>query len=139
MPMEEYPDHVSEAQKVCALRFDAFSYEKSRGAVIPGAPGQALAFIIEPVIESRRFSDNQAENFAAFFLLHRALYQSGHGRQPETESLAVTYDLLFLHLYRSEPPEEFRNTDYCERWRTEFEQAAEETAAHVRRNLKMIG
>jgi hypothetical protein len=137
MPVVEYPDHVSEAQKVCALRFDAFSYEKSRGTVIPGAPGQALAFIIEPLIETRRFSGNQAENFAAFFLLHRALYQSGHGRQPETESLSVTYDLLFLHLYRAEPPEEFRNAAFCERWRAEFEQGAEDAAAHVRRCLKL--
>jgi hypothetical protein len=139
MPVEEYPSHVSEAQKVCALRFDAFHYEKSRGTVIPGAPGQALAFIIEPVIETRRFSDDQAENFAAFFLLHRAIYQSGHGRQPETESLSVTYDLLFLHLYLAEPPEQFCNAEYCARWRAEFQAQAEDTAAHVRRSLKLLG
>ena len=51
----------------------------------------------------------------------------------------IAYDFLFLHLYSYEPPELFRNDEYCLQWQDDFLPRSESIAALVRQSFRRAG
>ena len=90
--MTWFPEDVTEAQTVCALRILGYEYERSADLLLSG--------LIEPIVKSRVLLTDQNANFAAFFGLQRFLHKWGYLTKYAAEHFA--YAFLFLHLYRPE-------------------------------------
>ena len=72
-----FPDNITEAQPICALRFQGYKYEQSLGSSANGGTGQGLANLIAPVAEELTLHGSNDDNFAAFFGLQRFLHKWG--------------------------------------------------------------
>ena len=137
--MTWFPEEITEAQTVCALRFLGYEYEKASGLEVPHSTGGGLSKLIEPIVRSRVLYTEQNANFAAFFGLQRFLHKWGGEYLTKYSDQHLAYDLLFLHLYRFETPPEFTNPDYTTRWQQEFMERAETIAAFVRKSFRRVG
>ena len=126
-----FPEDVTEAQTVCALRFLGYEYERSADLVLSG--------LIEPIVKSRVLHTDQNANFAAFFGLQRFLHKWGGEYLTKYADEHFAYDFLFLHLYRLETPPQFTHPDYAARWQHEFMERAESIAAFVRKSFRRVG
>ncbi len=137
--MEFFPDNIDEVQIVCALRFLGWEYEQAVIKKRESANGEGLLSVIEPIVKTMTFHDCQEDNFAAFFGLQRFLFKWGGEHQTKYSADHLAFDLLFLHLYRLDPPAEFSNRDYVSRWNETFKASAETTAGFVRKTLRRRG
>ena len=115
-----HPEHVSEAQTICALRFKGYEYEEAVGLVEPGEVGMGLAQLVKPIVDTRMFHSDQNLNFASFFGLQRFLHKWGGERHTKYSDEYFAYDLLFLHLYHLDPPPDFTDRAYNARWHQKF-------------------
>jgi hypothetical protein len=138
MPCYYFPEDVSEAQTVCALRFLGYEYENSINAN-EKVPKVHFIDIIQPIVDSLELHDNQNHNFAAFFGLQRFLHKWGGERLTKYSAEHIAYDFLFLNLYRQDPPAEFSEKRYCDKWDSDFREQAERHAAFVRKSFRRIG
>lgn len=134
-----FPREVTEAQSVCALRFQGYEYERSIGVVTNEATGGGLARLIKPVVEELTVHSSNNDNFAAFFGLQRFLHKWGGEYLTKYSEEHIAYDFLFLHLYSRKPPERFRNVDYCVQWQENFLPRVESIAAIVRKSFNRLG
>jgi hypothetical protein len=137
MNLESFPDDITEAMTVCALRFDGYKFEDSLGET--ETTGGRLQAMGEPVIRDLALHDDVNFNFGAFFGLQRCLHKWGGEYLTKYSDEHVAYDFLFLHLYRCEIPREFANEDYMVKWQREFQRRQEEIAGFVRRTFKRKG
>lgn len=130
-----FPDEVTHAQTLCALRFLGYEYEsavlRSAGGGFPG--------LTQPIVQSFVLHTDQNTNFAAFFALQRFLHKWGGEYLTKYADEHLAYDFLFLHLYRVEPPPEFTNVEYTNRWQQECADQAETYAAFVRKSFRRSG
>ena len=134
-----FPSSVTEAQTICALRFQGYGYEKFVGASSSGETSEGLARFTAPVVNSLTLHSSNSDNFAAFFGLQRYLHKWGGEYLTKYSEAHIAYDFLFLHLYSHEPPEPFRHNEYCRRWQDDFLPRAESIAALVRESFRRIG
>lgn len=79
------------------------------------------------------------DNFAAFFGLQRFLHKWRGEYLTKYSEEHIAYDFLFLHLYSCEPPEPFRQSEYCHQWQVDFLPRAESLAATVRKSFRRNG
>ena len=133
MNLERFPEDITTAMWVCALRFDGYKYEESVGP--SAATGERLQKMIEPVVEKLILHAEINFNFGAFFGLQRFLHKWGGEYLTKYSPEHIAYDVLFLHLYRSQVPIQFQNERYCLKWQREFEPQQEEIAGFVRRTF----
>jgi hypothetical protein len=134
-----FPDDISDAMTVCALRFDGYRYEEDSGLSTPDATGAGLRGLIEPVVETLVFYADDNANFAVFFGLQRYLHKWGGDHCTKYSEEHIAYDWLFLHLYRKDVPAAFRHSEYYIRWRREYEERQEEIAGFVRNSFRRRG
>ena len=137
MTLESFPDDITEAMSVCALRFDGYKYEDSLGPT--EATGERLQAMGEPVIKTLILHDKMNANFGAFFCLQRFLHKWGGEHFTKYSDEHIAYDFLFLHLYRSEIPREFAHEEYMLKWASQFQSRREEIAGFVRCTFKRKG
>jgi hypothetical protein len=137
--MNTFPEHVEEAQIVCALRFQGYEYEESIRSEVADETLGGFPLLIRPVVDSLTLHDRQENNFAAFFGLQRYLFKWGGERLTKFSEEHVAFDFLFLHLYRTDPPLRFTDEQYALRWDREFKDSIEETAAVVRNSFRRKG
>jgi len=128
---EHFPDDAIMAMFDCALRFDGYKYEQEAGLADPVVTGKGLSDLTDPVLETLIFYGNEVANLAVFFWLQRHFKWSDDTLTQDSRE-HVVFDLLFLHLYRAEVPERYRNEEYCSRWEREHKDSSEELAAMVR-------
>jgi hypothetical protein len=133
-----FPRHVTEAQSVCALRFQGYEYEQFIGSSVDGTTGGGLAKLIKPVVEELILHQSHNDNFAAFFGLQRFLHKFGGEYLTKYSKEHIAYDFLFLHLYSHEPPDSFRHAGYCLKWEREFLPEIESISATVRKSFRRI-
>lgn len=131
-----FPEHITETQIVCALRFLGYEWEKASGIAEEGATGAGLSRLITPVVDDLILHETEEDNFAAFFGLQRFLFKWGGERLTKRSREHVAFDFLFLHLYRMIPPYRFAHEEYVARWNREFKADAENVAAYVRKTFK---
>ncbi len=134
-----FPSEVTEAQSICALRFQGYEYERSINAAAGKATSGYLAELIKPVVEELTLHSSNNDNFAALFGLQRFLHKWGGEYLTKYSKEHIAYDFLFLHLYSCEPPEPFRHNEYCVQWQADFLPKVENIAATVRKSFRRIG
>lgn len=134
-----FPGSVTEAQTICALRFQGYEYEKFRGGSSNEETSQGLAKLVAPVVKELALHSSKNDNFAAFFGLQRYLHKWGGEHLTKYSEEHIAYDFLFLHLYSHEPPESFRHDEYCRQWQNDFLPKVESTAAFVRKSFRRVG
>jgi hypothetical protein len=134
--MRYFPSDISDAMSICALRFDGYKYEEVAGLSAPDSTGAGLGRLIEQIVKERTLYADDNRNFAAFFGLQRYLHKWGGEALTKSSDEHIAYDFLFLHLYQSDVPDDFRVAEYCIQWQREFAERAEETAAFVRRSFQ---
>lgn len=134
-----FPSEVTEAQSICALRFQGYEYECSINTAASEATGGYLAELIKPVVEELTLHNSNNDNFAALFGLQRFLHKWGGEYLTKYSKEHIAYDFLFLHLYSCEPPELFRHNEYCLQWQEDFLPKVENIAATVRKSFRRIG
>ncbi len=137
--MNTYPEEVTEAQIVCALRFHGYEYEESVRVPKEGDTELGFSRFIEPVVNSLILHDSQEDNFAAFFGLQRYLFKWGGEYLTKYSDEHLAFDFLFLHLYLADPPLRFTDEQYALRWNQEFKNSIEETAALIRNSFRRKG
>lgn len=129
----------TEAQSICALRFQGYEYVHSINTAASKATGGYLAELIKPVVEELTLHSSNNDNFAALFGLQRFLHKWGGEYLTKYSKEHIAYDFLFLHLYSCEPPEPFRHNEYCLQWQENFLPKVENIAATVRKSFRRIG
>jgi len=139
MAMLYFPDDISDAMSICALRFEGYKYEEFAGISELDVTGAGLRQLIEPIVRTLMLHADDNLNFAAFFGLQRYLHKWGGEYCTKYSDEHIVYDFLFLHLYNRDVPDDFGNAEYCARWQREFEERKEEIASFVRNSFRRKG
>jgi hypothetical protein len=129
------PDDVIWAMYVCALRFDGYKYEKELGLCGKDTTGDGLSALTGKMLETMVFSRDDNEILAAFFLLQRFFKWSECDTSKDFKE-SVLFDLLFLHLYKTDVPERYREQHWYAKWQDEHAGRAEELAGRVRDSFR---
>jgi hypothetical protein len=137
--MKAHPEHVTEAQIVCALRFQGYEYVEANYEQVQGEVSTGFPTLIQPVVESLTLHERQEDNFAAFFGLQRYLFKWGGEYLTMYADEHIAFDFLFLHLYRHDTPLGYSNDEYVSRWNRDFKGAAEQAAAVIRSSFRRKG
>lgn len=137
--MIHFPEDISSAQTICALRFLGYEYMDSLKPERPGEGDAGFGDLIGPICRSLILHEDQNRNFAAFFCLQRGLHKWGGEHSTKHHPDHLAYDFLFLHLYRFDPPAEFTHPQYAAQWRRDHAAQAEATAGFVRKSFRRAG
>ncbi|MBN8461116.1 MAG: hypothetical protein J0M04_25095 [Verrucomicrobia bacterium] len=137
--MKAHPEHVTEAQIVCALRFQGYEYVEAKYGQNEGEPPTGFPTLIQPVVDSLTLHERQEDNFAAFFGLQRFLFKWGGEYLTMYADEHIAFDFLFLHLYRFDTPREYSADEYVSRWDRDFKARSEQTASVIRNSFRRKG
>ena len=136
MPISKgVPDECNEVICWCALRFDGGKYDEELKSSDSVETYQKLSDLTQPMLTTLTFYEREEMNFAAFFWLQRSFHFLDDDFSKDSRG-HVLFDLLYLHLYKTEVPERYRNEENCSRWQRECENRAEKVAALVRKSFR---
>ncbi len=127
MPTELDPMRISEIQNTCALRFDGYGYVE--------ATQQEFPELNKQIKEALRMYEDPLKNFAVFFALQRFLCKWGGEQLTKQSSEHVAFDMLYLHLYQLETPQEYVHPGYEKEWCNISAKDREDAAEYIRKRF----
>jgi hypothetical protein len=123
------PEEAITGMYVCARRFDGYKYETE---CLGDLGGRGLEKLTVPMRESLIFHRDTNINLAAFFWTQRRLKEDEKTIDSRDH---VLFDMLFIHLYKTEIPTQYRDEKLCLEWSREHQDEAEIIAALTRESF----